>query len=152
MKKLLLTILSSIIFVSACQPMGKEEAKESVSTGEVKEESMKEEEDDMQVGNFSTISVQEAKKLMQTEENYIILDVRTKEEYESGHIPGAINLPNEEIAEAEISLLKDKEDLILVYCRSGNRSRQAAEKLANLGYSNVKDFGGINSWDGEIVK
>ena len=89
--------------------------------------------------------------MMAEEENYIILDVRTEVEFASGHIPGAILIPNETIGTEEIAQLPDKDQLILVYCRSGNRSRQAADKLARLGYTNIVEFGGINSWPGEIV-
>ncbi|MBS5573113.1 MAG: rhodanese-like domain-containing protein [Clostridiales bacterium] len=95
--------------------------------------------------------MQEAVEMMAEEENYIILDVRTEAEFASGHIPGAILIPNETIGTEEILQLPDKDQLILVYCRSGNRSRQAADKLARLGYTNIVEFGGINSWPGEIV-
>jgi rhodanese-related sulfurtransferase len=88
---------------------------------------------------------------MQTEKDYIILDVRTPEEFAAGHIPGAINLPNESIGEAQMPELSDKKQLILVYCRSGRRSKQAAEKLVKLGYTNIVEFGGINDWSGEIT-
>ena len=100
---------------------------------------------------YLQISTEEAKSLMESEENYIILDVRTKEEYEEKHIPGAILVPNETIGEDEIPQLPDKDQMILVYCRSGNRSKQAAEKLVALGYTNVVEFGGINDWTGEVV-
>ena len=88
---------------------------------------------------------------MESEEDYIILDVRTAEEYGSGHIPGAINVPNEEISDQPPAQLPEKDQLILVYCRSGNRSKQASKKLAAMGYTNITEFGGINSWTGEIV-
>ena len=94
----------------------------------------------------------EAKTLMEKEEGYILLDVRTKGEYESGYIPGAINIPLSDIDEKIISSLPDKSQMILVYCRSGNRSREASDKLSKLGYSNVLEIGGINAWKGEIVK
>lgn len=94
----------------------------------------------------------EAKTLMEKEEGYILLDVRTKGEYESGYIPGAINIPLSNIDEKIISFLPDKSQMILVYCRSGNRSREASDKLSKLGYSNVLEIGGINAWKGEIVK
>ena len=87
---------------------------------------------------------------MQSEESYIILDVRTYEEYASGHISGAICIPNETISKTPPTELPDKNQLILVYCRSGNRSKQASEKLAKMGYTNVKEIGGINTWDGEV--
>ena len=94
----------------------------------------------------------EAKTLMEKEEGYILLDVRTKGEYESGYIPGAINIPLSDIDEKIISFLPDKSQMNLVYCRSGNRSREASDKLSKLGYSNVLEIGGINAWKGEIVK
>ena len=101
---------------------------------------------------YKRISMDEAKTLMEKEEGYILLDVRTKGEYESGYIPGAINIPLSDIDEKIISFLPDKSQLILVYCRSGNRSREASDKLSKLGYSNVLEIGGINAWKGEIVK
>ncbi len=91
-------------------------------------------------------------EIMNSEENYIILDVRTWEEYESGHIPGAVCIPNETIGTEAPLGLPDKNQLILVYCRSGNRSKQAAGKLAAMGYTNIVEFGGINGWHGETVK
>ena len=81
----------------------------------------------------------------------IILDVRTAEEYSEKHIPGAINIPNETIGADDIPELPDKDQLILIYCRSGNRSKQAADKLVKLGYTNIVEFGGINDWTGETV-
>lgn len=100
---------------------------------------------------YTQIDTAQAARLMQTEKDYIILDVRTEEEYKSGHIPNAICIPNETIGNGEIGALKDKNQLILVYCRSGRRSKEAAQKLANLGYRNVKEFGGIIDWTGETV-
>lgn len=101
--------------------------------------------------SYRQVSMQEAIEIMASENKYIILDVRTIAEYESGHIPGAICVPNETIASTEFPELPDKNQLILVYCRSGNRSKQAAGKLAKIGYTNVVEFDGINSWPGEIV-
>ena len=100
---------------------------------------------------YRQITMNEAVEMMECESGYIILDVRTAEEFGAGHIPGAINVPNESIGSAEIEELPDKEQLILVYCRSGNRSKQASQKLVDLGYTNIVEFGGINSWPGEIV-
>ena len=100
---------------------------------------------------YQQITAEEAAKMMQSETDYIVLDVRTEQEYASGHIPGAVNIPNETIASGAIQQLPDKEQLILVYCRSGNRSKQASEKLVNLGYTNIVEFGGINDWSGEVV-
>ena len=89
--------------------------------------------------------------MMEEESGYIILDVRTPEEFADKHIPGAINIPNETIGKEEVPELPDKDQLILVYCRSGNRSKQAAEKLVALGYNKIVEFGGINDWPGETV-
>ena len=97
------------------------------------------------------INMDQAAAMMKEETNYILLDVRTRAEFAAGHIPGAICIPNEEIGTGEIAALPDKSQLILVYCRSGNRSRQAAEKLAALGYTNIVEFGGIRDWPGEVV-
>ena len=101
--------------------------------------------------SYRQISADEAILMMKEETDYIILDVRTVEEFSDKHIPGAINIPNEAIGTAEIPELPDKDQLILVYCRSGNRSKQASEKLAALGYTNIVEFGGINDWPGETV-
>lgn len=101
--------------------------------------------------SYRQISTSEAAALMEKETDYIILDVRTQAEYAQAHIPGAVCIPNETIGDEEIPELPNKDQLILVYCRSGNRSKQASEKLVNLGYTNVAEFGGINSWTGETV-
>lgn len=100
---------------------------------------------------YRQVTAEEAIAIMDKEENYILLDVRTREEYENAHIPGAICIPNETIGTEEIPELPDKDQLILVYCRSGNRSKQAAEKLAALGYTNIVEFGGILDWTGDTV-
>ena len=101
--------------------------------------------------SYRQINMDEAITMMEEESSYIILDVRTPEEFADKHIPGAINIPNETISTEEIPELPDKDQLILVYCRSGNRSKQASEKLAALGYTNIVEFGGINDWPGETV-
>ncbi|MBO5206156.1 MAG: rhodanese-like domain-containing protein [Clostridia bacterium] len=101
---------------------------------------------------YRQISMEEAVKLMRNEKNYIILDVRRPDEYAKGRIPGAINVPNEEIGTANIAKLPDKSQLILVYCRSGRRSKEAAGKLAKLGYTNIVEFGGIQDYEGDIEK
>ena len=99
--------------------------------------------------SYRQVSSKEAATMMEEETDYIILDVRTPEEYEEKHITGAVNLPNENIGTEELTQLPDKEQLILVYCRSGNRSKQASQKLADLGYTNIVEFGGIKDWTGE---
>ena len=99
---------------------------------------------------YLNITAEEAKQIMDNEEGYIILDVRTKEEYDEGHIPGAIVISHEEIEEKAQNVLTDKDQLILVYCRSGRRSKIAAEALVELGYTNIKEFGGIIDWPYEV--
>ena len=126
MKKFI-TLLLSVLFLAGCAlPAGQEVS-------------------------YRQIHMDEAITMMEEESSYIILDVRTPEEFADKHIPGAINIPNETISTEEIPELPDKDQLILVYCRSGNRSKQASEKLAALGYTNIVEFGGINDWPGEIV-
>lgn len=96
------------------------------------------------------ITAEEAKVLMDSGESHIILDVRTQEEYDQGHIPGAIVIPDTQIKARAEEMLTDKDQLILVYCRSGRRSKLAAEILAELGYTNIKEFGGIIDWPYEV--
>ena len=126
MKKFI-TLLLSVLFLAGCAlPAGQEVS-------------------------YRQINMDEAITMMEEGSGYIILDVRTPEEFAEKHIPGAINVANETIGTDEIPELPDKDQLILVYCRSGNRSKQASEKLAALGYTNIVEFGGINDWPGEIV-
>ena len=101
---------------------------------------------------YRQITMSEAVEMMASESDYIILDVRRPDEFSAGHIPNAVNIPNESIGADEIDVLPDKDRLILVYCRSGNRSKQASEKLVRLGYTNIVEFGGILDWKGEIEK
>ena len=101
---------------------------------------------------YEQISGAEAKALMESESGYIIIDARTQSEYDEGYIPGAILIPEYEIADRAEKELPDKDQLILVYCRSGRRSKIASEELVKLGYTNVKEFGGIIDWEYEIVK
>ena len=126
MKKFI-TLLLSVLFLAGCAlPAGQEVS-------------------------YRQINMDEAITMMEEESSYIILDVRTPEEFADKHIPGAINIPNETISTEEIPELPDKDQLILVYCRSGNRSKQASEKLVALGYTNIVEFGGINDWPGKTV-
>ena len=104
-----------------------------------------------QTNTYRQISMDEAVNMMAEETGYIILDVRRADEFAEGHIPGAINVANESIGTDEIPELPDKKQLIMVYCRSGRRSKEAAEKLVKLGYTNIVEFGGILDWKGEIV-
>ena len=104
-----------------------------------------------QANTYRSITMDDAVTMMAQEIGYIILDVRRPDEFAAGHIPHAINVPNESIGTAEISELPDKDQLILVYCRSGRRSKEASEKLVKLGYTNIVEFGGILDWKGETV-
>ena len=134
--KKITSIILSTLFLSACSF--------SIGTADTPENDV--------IKGYKQISVDEAKEIMRSEEGYIILDVRRADEFSNGHIPGAINVANETIGEEEIPELPNKSQLILVYCRSGRRSKEAAEKLVKLGYTNIVEFGGINDWTGEIVK
>lgn len=102
--------------------------------------------------SYQQVDAETAKELIDTEDDYVILDVRTQAEYDEGHIPDAILIPHDTVTTATEDALPDKDQLILVYCRSGNRSKQASQALLNLGYTNVVEFGGINSWPYEVEK
>ena len=99
---------------------------------------------------YVNITAQQAKEIMDSRDGYIILDVRTQDEFDESHIPGAILIPHDEISEKAENELTDKDQLILVYCRSGRRSKLAAEDLVKLGYTNIKEFGGIIDWPYEV--
>ena len=127
MKKLTIFLLSVMLLTACGQTNGKE-----------------------QEAMYVNITAQEAKTIMDTEAGYVILDTRTREEYDQGHIPGAIQIAHDEIMEKAEEVLTDKDQLILVYCRSGRRSKIAAEALVELGYTNIKEFGGIIDWPYEM--
>ena len=107
---------------------------------------------DNQNKGYIQITAEDAKQIMDTESDYVILDVRTQEEYDEGHIPGGVLIPDYEIAERAETELTDKDQIILVYCRSGNRSKTASAVLADMGYTNVREFGGINDWPYDTEK
>ena len=141
-KLLLLVLISFALFsFASCRMRGEESG--------VKENKIEEK---IAVQTYKQITPQEAKKLMDTEEDYIIIDARTEEEFLEGHIPGAVVLSYEETAEKAGEIVPEKDKLILIYCRSGRRSKIAAETLVSLGYTNVKEFGGIIGWPYETVK
>ena len=100
---------------------------------------------------YTQIDQETAREMMAKDDGHMIVDVRRQDEYDEGHIPGAILIPNESIGDAQPEELPNLDQIILIYCRSGNRSKQAAEKLANIGYTNIYEFGGINTWTGEII-
>ena len=127
MKKLILIILA-LMLLSACG-QDKENAQEAV---------------------YMNITAEQAKEIMDSREGYIILDTRTQEEYDQSHIPGAILIPYDEVLEKAEGVLTDKNQLILVYCRSGRRSKLAAADLQKLGYTNIMEFGGIIDWPYEV--
>lgn len=101
--------------------------------------------------SYHQIDQETAKQMMARDDGHVIVDVRRQDEYDAGHIPGAILIPNESIEAERPKELPDLDQIILIYCRSGNRSKQAAQKLADMGYTNIYEFGGINTWSGEIV-
>lgn len=102
-------------------------------------------------GTYTQISQEEARTMMESEDGHIVVDVRRQDEYDSGHIPGAVCIPNESIGEVPPAELSDPDQVVLIYCRTGRRSKEAAQKLADLGYSNIYEFGGIVDWTGEIT-
>ena len=128
MKKLILILLSALMFTGCAGTS------------------------DNQTNTYRQISMDEAVTMMAQETDYIILDVRRPDEFAAGHIPNAINVPNESIGTSDIPELPDKDQLIMVYCRSGRRSKEASEKLVKLGYTNIVEFGGIIDWKGETVR
>ena len=107
--------------------------------------------DDMVKQSYKQISQTEAAEMMTKADGHVVVDVRRQDEYDAGHIPGAILIPNESIETERPEELPDLNQIILIYCRSGNRSKQASQKLADMGYQNIYEFGGINTWTGEIV-
>ena len=149
MMKKILAILMLAVTLTAC---GMEEAAEdSMILNETKETTETTETTEDVLVPYEQITAEDAKKLMDTESDYIIVDARTEEEYAEGHIPGAILIPEYEIADRAGTELPDKDQLILVYCRSGRRSKIASQALADLGYTNVKEFGGIIDWPYDVV-
>lgn len=130
MKMRLLPLMLVLILITGCRMAPAEAA---VGTG------------------YTQIDQETAREMMARDDGHVVVDVRRQDEYDAGHIPGAILIPNESITDSRPEALPDADQIILVYCRSGNRSKQAAEKLAAMGYVNVYEFGGINTWTGEIV-
>ena len=129
-KKTGVILLAGILSILLCACAGTKESKEAV---------------------YMNITAEEAKKIMDTESEYVVLDVRTEEEFAQGHIPGAMLIPDYAIREEADKALPDKDALILVYCRSGRRSKNAAQILLELGYTNIREFGGILDWPYETV-
>lgn len=149
MKKRLIIIAATIslaVLLSACGDNTKNTTEKEIGAVSTEaNETMNE-----QTSTYRQISMNEAVTMMAQETGYIILDVRRPDEFAAGHIPNAINVANETIGTAEIPELPDKDQLIMVYCRSGRRSKEAAEKLVALGYTNIVEFGGILDWTGDV--
>ena len=151
MKKCFITVMVAVMLVlSGCScSKGADNTANTSSSTNVNEENKN------MMANIKTykqISQEEAKEMMKKDDGHIIVDVRRQDEYDNGHIVGAILIPNESIGTSQPEQLKDLNQIILVYCRTGNRSKQAAQKLADMGYTNVYEFGGINTWDGDVVQ
>lgn len=139
MKRIFLIILCVLLVLGGCSSVKETDKKET---------------DKKETGTapaYIQISQEEAKEMMARDDGHVIVDVRRQDEYDAGHIPGAILIPNESIGCDSPEALPDYDQIILIYCRSGNRSKQASEKLAAMGYKNIYEFGGINTWTGEIV-
>lgn len=156
MKKCLIAAIAAVVLLAGCAQSNEPAsgvAAEATSdvAGEVSDVAAEESASSEQGSGYQQISQEEAMQMMETEDDCLILDVRTPEEFAEGHIPEAVNIPNESIGDDVSNTLKDKDQILLVYCRSGNRSKQASSKLAMMGYTNVFEFGGINTWPGEIV-
>jgi rhodanese-related sulfurtransferase len=156
MKKCLIAAIAAVVLLAGCAQSNEPAsgvAAEATSdvAGEVSDVAAEESASSEQGSGYQQISQEEAMQMMETEDDCLILDVRTPEEFAEGHIPEAVNIPNESIGDDISNTLKDKDQILLVYCRSGNRSKQASSKLAMMGYTNVFEFGGINTWPGEIV-
>ena len=139
MKKII-PVLMSVLLLASC------------TASQNSSDTFKGSENETEKITYRQISMLQAVDMMESESDYIILDVRRADEFAEGHIPGAINVANESIGTEQIPELPDKAQLILVYCRSGRRSKEASEKLVKLGYTSIVEFGGILDWKGEIEK
>lgn len=135
MKKIFVLIISSMFIGLVC------------SCGVANDQAIEGEEKD----TYTQISQEEATKMMAEDDGHVIVDVRRQDEYDEGHIPGAICIPNESITDSQPEELSDLNQVILVYCRTGRRSKEAAQKLYDIGYTNIYEFGGISTWPGEIT-
>ena len=149
-------IFAVVLMTSACgdNPSGNEPAASSVSQVQEAGSSVLTAENPSAgktTGSYTQITQDEAKEMMEKDDGHVIVDVRRQDEYDAGHIPGAILIPNESIGTEMPEELPDPDQVILIYCRSGNRSKQAAQKLSDMGYTNIYEFGGIIDWTGDVV-
>lgn len=139
---LLIIVASLCIFMSACgnRTSPSESIQSDAQTTTVSENA-----------SYQQITQEKAKEMMQADDGHVIVDVRRQDEYDGGHIPEAILIPNESIDTEKPKELPDLDQVILIYCRSGRRSKEASQKLADMGYTNIYEFGGIIDWTGEVV-
>ncbi|MCQ2529044.1 MAG: rhodanese-like domain-containing protein [Saccharofermentans sp.] len=146
MKKALVVVVLSAMVMSGCS----ERSDETTTQTSKAMETIETEETTMSANTYTSISMDEARTIFEQDGDYIIVDVRRADEFAEGHIPGAINIANESISTEMPSELPDKNQVIYIYCRSGNRSKQASEKLAAMGYTNIIELGGIIDWTGDV--
>lgn len=146
MKKALVVVVLSAMVMSGCS----ERSDETTTQTSKAMETIETEETTMSANTYTSISMDEARTIFEQDGDYIIVDVRRADEFAEGHIPGAINIANESISTEMPSELPDKNQVIYIYCRSGNRSKQSSEKLAAMGYTNIIEFGGIIDWTGDV--
>ena len=149
MKRYLMIPIISLMLLAGCGDSGQPAESRSDESSSISE--VQSSESDSAAQSYFQISQEEAKKMMEADDGHIIVDVRRFDEYDEGHIPGAVCIPNESIADTRPAELPDPDQVILVYCRSGRRSKEASQKLFDMGYTKVYEFGGIIDWTGEVV-
>ena len=152
MKRPVILILILLLILSSCSSSGSGRNNEVPLNGASQNDAAPGNDAAPAQGSYRQISQDQAKEMMARDDGHVILDVRRQDEYDGGHIPGAVLLPNESIGTERPEQLPDPEQIILVYCRTGRRSKEASQKLADMGYVNVYEFGGIVDWTGEVVK